>query len=72
MYWGQWTTPGVIMRAAMDGSNRTFFVENDLTWPNGLTIDHIAGRLYWCDSFTDRIERINLDGTNRMVNESAF
>lgn len=76
MYWTLWqftiagvtaSGNGLIERAWMDGTHRSPFVTNNLQWPNGLTIDFEERHLYWCDGFHNRIERINLDGTNREV-----
>ncbi|WAR10070.1 LRP1-like protein, partial [Mya arenaria] len=33
--------------------------------PNGLAIDHLAKKLYWSDARLDKIERCNMDGTER-------
>ena len=40
-----------------DGSQRDLLIETDLHWPNGLVVDHDKFHLYWCDTFTDKIER---------------
>ncbi|CAG2068168.1 unnamed protein product, partial [Timema podura] len=69
MYWTDWASAGThkgkIESAWMDGSNRKTFVKTDLQWPNGLSIDYPSKKLYWCDAYLDKIERINLDGTSR-------
>jgi hypothetical protein len=31
-------------------------------WPNGVTIDHIAERIYWVDAREDYIASADLDG----------
>lgn len=72
MYWGNWpqgTTQlgGSIERAWMDGNNQTSFVNKDVHWPISLTLDFFTRRLYWADVFNDKIERIDLDGSNREV-----
>ena len=78
MYWSQWEsvvqvtqldvkTPATIQRAWMDGSHVEVFVSDNLHWPNGLTIDYSGKRIYWCDVYLSRIERINLDGNGREV-----
>lgn len=38
-----------------------------MVWPNGLTIDRPAQRLYWNDGKLSRIESSDLDGKNRKV-----
>lgn len=65
MYWSDWAETPKIERAAMDGSLRSVIVNNNLTWPNGLAIDHSGGKLYWADGGTKAIECSNFDGTKR-------
>lgn len=67
MYWSDWGEKPKIERAAMDGTTRITLITHNLTWPNGLAIDHNAGKLYWADGGTKAIEYSNLDGTNRKV-----
>lgn len=73
MYWTDWEEDevndsiGRIEKAWMDGSNRRIFVTSNMLWPNGLTLDHSTGTMYWCDAYYDHIERIHLNGTGRMV-----
>lgn len=73
MYWSRWS-PGAIERAAMDGSNRTIFVGTNVSYPSGLSIDFLSNKLYWCDTLTEIIEWVSLDGSNRMVvfNDFSF
>lgn len=84
MYWSQWesvvqasaleiNSPATIQRSWMDGSHVEVFVSQGLHWPNGLAIDYPGKKLYWTDVHLSRIERINLDGTDREVfNQSCF
>ncbi|XP_059475497.1 low-density lipoprotein receptor-related protein 1 isoform X2 [Neocloeon triangulifer] len=72
MFWSDWSEsqslkPGRIEKAAMDGSQRQIFVNKNVKWPSGLTIDYTGKKLYWCDAHKNVIERINLDGLNREV-----
>lgn len=67
MYWSDWGEKPKIERAGMDGSDRIVLIRNNLTWPNGLAIDHTAGKLYWADGGTKSIEFTNLDGSNRKM-----
>jgi len=47
----------------LDGSNiKTLFGKKDVSWPNGLTVDHIAERIYWVDAQGDYIAWSDLDG----------
>ena len=45
----------------MDGSQSNKIVSSDLTWPNGLTFDFTSRKLYWTDTFQNKIETIKLD-----------
>uniref|UniRef100_A0A4W3IBD4 LDL receptor related protein 1B n=1 Tax=Callorhinchus milii TaxID=7868 RepID=A0A4W3IBD4_CALMI len=73
MYWTDWeeeainNMTGRIEKAWMDGSNRQLFVTTMMLWPNGLTLDHTVGILYWCDAYYDHIESIFLNGTDRKI-----
>lgn len=49
----------------MDGSNiKRLFKGTKVVWPNGVTIDYIAERVYWVDAREDYIASCNLDGDN--------
>ncbi|XP_033127863.1 low-density lipoprotein receptor-related protein 2-like [Anneissia japonica] len=67
MYWSDWGTQPKIERASIVGHYRETVIDTDITWPNGLTIDYEELKLYWADAYHDRIERANLDGTQREV-----
>lgn len=72
MYWSDWGASPKIERAGMDGSVRRVLVSTNLTWPNGLAIDHNLGRLYWVDGGTKAIEYSRLDGSGRTALKSKF
>lgn len=66
IFWSDWTPerPSV-NRANMDGSNiKRLFKGTKVVWPNGVTIDYIAERVYWVDAREDYIASCNLDGDN--------
>ncbi|GIY86803.1 low-density lipoprotein receptor-related protein 5-like protein [Caerostris extrusa] len=65
-FWSDWGKPPKIERAYLDGTGRRVIVATDLGWPNGLTIDYEARRLYWVDAQLDRIEASDLSGKHRM------
>lgn len=67
IYWTDWGKHAKIESAAMDGTMRKVLVNDSLTWPNGLALDHEYMRLYWADAKTDKIERCNLDGSERIT-----
>lgn len=64
MFWTDWA-PGnaSVSRANLDGSDvKRLFVEPTVEWPNGITIDHIAERIYWVDARQDYIGSSDFDG----------
>ena len=67
MYWTDWGDIAKIERASMDGSDRRVLHSTGLTWPNGLTIDYPAQRIYWVDASLDVIEYSNTDGSGRFI-----
>ena len=58
---------GKIFRATMAGTLKEAIISQDLTQPSGLAIDYDDDMLYWTDAVREKIERSNLDGTNREV-----
>ena len=87
MYWSDWPAgltgketvfdsanqeKGVIEFAWLDGSNRNSFVVDDIVWANSLTIDSEKNRLYWCDSYLQTIESVNIEtGLDRLIHLSS-
>lgn len=43
-------------------NNKRLFVEPIVEWPNGITVDHIAERIYWVDARHDYIGSSDFDG----------
>lgn len=67
MYWSDWGDKPKIERADMDGKNRLIIASTNLTWPNGLAVDHSTGKIYWTDAGSNAIEFANFDGSDRRV-----
>lgn len=65
MYWTDWGENPKIERANLDGSDRLTLLNTSLGWPNGLAIDYTAGKLYWGDAKTDKIEVSVTDVSSR-------
>ncbi|KAH9370046.1 hypothetical protein HPB48_001923 [Haemaphysalis longicornis] len=65
IFWSDWGVPPKIERASLDGSNRIVLVIVSVQLVNDLALDFEEDKLYWCDSRTDTIERVNLDGSGR-------
>ena len=55
MYWTDWGDQPLakIERAGMDGTNRSVIINDDIVWPNGITIDKHTGSLIWCDAHNE-------------------
>ncbi|KAJ8687024.1 hypothetical protein QAD02_022818 [Eretmocerus hayati] len=63
MFWTDWA-PGnaSVNRANLDGTNVKHLHRNIVEWPNGITIDHIAERIYWVDARQDYIGSSDFEG----------
>ena len=59
---------GKIEVSWLDGSHREVFLGEDIIWPNGLSIDYIGQRIYWCDSYLQRIESMSLSRVSEHKN----
>lgn len=57
MFWTDWVSGNPsVNRANLDGSDPIkLFTKNKVEWPNGITIDYIARRIYWVDAREDYI-----------------
>jgi low density lipoprotein receptor-related protein 5/6 len=62
MYWVQDQKIG---RSNLDGSAAEFIVSSGLHRPRGIAVHADSGHVYWSDYEAGRIERSNLDGSNR-------
>lgn len=51
----------------MDGEHRVKIIEKDLGWPNCITTEKHANRIYWSDAKLKRIESSNYDGNHRKI-----
>lgn len=65
MYWTDWGEVPKIERAGLDGTERSVIIDQDINWPNGLTLDYSELQLYWADAKLNFIHRANLDGSSR-------
>ena len=66
VYWTNWNNryPS-IQRAFLSGYDLQAIITTDIRMPNAITIDHKLQKLYWSDARLDKIEKCNLDGTER-------
>jgi hypothetical protein len=67
LYWTDWqdSFPGIYRSHVANFNNKTAIVTGGLVWPNALAIDFSVSLMYWGDAYLDKIERSNLDGTER-------
>ncbi|XP_034243195.1 prolow-density lipoprotein receptor-related protein 1 isoform X1 [Thrips palmi] len=65
LFWSDAGKQPRIERAALDGSNRKVLVNMGIAAINDITLDFDGKKIYWCDSSTHKIERVNYDGTDR-------
>ena len=56
LFASDWSSTAFIAAAATDGSSFKKIVTERLTWPNAITVDIHADRIYWADAFLDIIE----------------
>ncbi|XP_050528252.1 sortilin-related receptor-like isoform X2 [Daktulosphaira vitifoliae] len=66
LFWTDWAVgEAKVARSNLDGSDVKTLVSNDLVeWPNGVTVDYIAERIYWVDARHDYIASSDLHGHN--------
>ncbi|XP_065578254.1 prolow-density lipoprotein receptor-related protein 1-like isoform X3 [Artemia franciscana] len=68
VYWTNWNKRSpAIQRAYTNGLEVQSIITTDINMPNALTLDLRAQKLYWADARLDKIERAELDGSNRVV-----
>ena len=65
IFWTDCGSPAKIERSSMDGNDRRVIISTAVFWPNGLTIDYAANKLYWTDTKHRVIETSGLDGSLR-------
>lgn len=68
LFWTDWDKKNPrIERATMSGEDRRTLVnirEVQGGWPNGLTLDYEALKIYWIDANSDSIHVVDYDGNN--------
>ncbi|KAL4716494.1 hypothetical protein ACJJTC_015922 [Scirpophaga incertulas] len=73
MYYTVWAEPGTVVddanvthgaayiqRASMDGSRTSIVAFRGMHWPSGLALHPQRDLLFWCDTFYNKIERLDL------------
>lgn len=72
IFWTDWGDRPYIGKAGMDGSNAHVFIEDDLGWPNALTISFETKEIYWGDAREDFIAYSDFNGQGRKKLVSQF
>jgi hypothetical protein len=67
MYWSDRANGGRIQRILLDATGLSDVVTSATVQPQGLTVDDVAGKVYWGDRLLDNIQRADLDGSNAEV-----
>lgn len=68
VFWVNWNSKRPsIQRAHTSGWKIESIIDDNITMPNAITIDHEMQRIYWVDARQDKIERCDLDGKERHV-----
>ncbi|KAJ8924543.1 hypothetical protein NQ315_000691, partial [Exocentrus adspersus] len=69
LYFTSWHLQAYIGKLGMDGSNFTRILtwQDDIAWPNALTVDFFTDRLYWADAHLDYIAFSDLEGRHRHI-----
>lgn len=67
MFWTDWGEVPKIERAGMNGdpATRKVIVNENIFWPNGLTVDYDAQLVYWLDGRLKFVEVMDYEGRNR-------
>ncbi|XP_038050592.1 sushi, von Willebrand factor type A, EGF and pentraxin domain-containing protein 1-like isoform X2 [Patiria miniata] len=67
LFWTDWGSRQTIERSTLSGEDRQVLADTGLYFPNGITIDYTANKLYWTDADPtgSRLESSNLNGTDR-------
>ncbi|KAK3103210.1 hypothetical protein FSP39_017453, partial [Pinctada imbricata] len=67
MFWTDWGETPKIERCSMNGdhSTRSVIVNDNIHWPNGLTLDYNDLKIYWADAKLSFIHSCDYDGKNR-------
>lgn len=67
MFWTDWGENPKIERAGMNGDpeTRVMLVNQNIYWPNGITIDYETETIYWVDGKEQFMDSMDFNGMNR-------
>lgn len=60
MFWSDWGKQAKIEKCGMDGSRRQVLVQDNILWPNGITVDLVSETLYWVDAKLHTISGVGI------------
>lgn len=67
MFWSDWGSKPYIGKAGMDGSNSRIIVNENLGWPNALTISYETKEIFWGDAKLDYIAVADFEGKHQQI-----
>ena len=67
IYWTNWGRIPKIEKLTLSRRSRHIIISSNIVRPSGLTIDLTASKLYWVDTFLDKIEISDLEGRGRRI-----
>ncbi|XP_038047205.1 low-density lipoprotein receptor-related protein 2-like isoform X2 [Patiria miniata] len=72
LYWADYGQTPKIVRAFLDGSNRTELVTIGISLPRDIAVDVQTHDVFWVDTVTDVLEKIDWQGGNRQIIRSQL
>ncbi|XP_071966136.1 uncharacterized protein [Antedon mediterranea] len=58
---------GLILKTPLSGSSFTIVVNENITYPEAVAVDHLTRTIFWTDSINDTIESVQIDGSDRKI-----
>jgi len=71
LFWTDIGSRPMIARSSLVGANYRPIITTNIKWPNGLTIDFTTSRIFWADSYYNKIESADFDGNFRQPLSTA-
>lgn len=65
LFWTDLGSAPKIERSYLNGKNRKAIVTSSIIWPNSITLDYHAQKIYWVDAKSSSIESADYSGINR-------
>ncbi|BET02800.1 low-density lipoprotein receptor [Nesidiocoris tenuis] len=72
IYWTNWNNQHPsIQRSFTNGRLKESIITSEIRMPNAIALDDLSQKLFWADARLDKIERCELDGTDRVILSNA-